>query len=220
MNISIYCDGADLAQMEQYAEDDRVAGFTSNPSLLRKAGITDYAKFAKLALDRIKGKPISFEVLADDWPTMEAQARIIQGWGENVYVKLPITNTKGELCSLTASRLGDCNLNITAVFTPRQYGLVWNCLKPTDIISVFAGRIMDTGLRPKFNRTEKPCQLLWASTRAIYDVVTAEVLGFDVITITPEMLKKLDLFGKDLEVYSRETVAQFHEDGQKAGLTL
>lgn len=217
MNISIYCDGADLAQMEQYAEDPRVQGFTSNPSLLRKAGITDCAAFAKLALARIKGKPISFEVLADDWPTMEKQARIIQGWGENVWVKIPCQSTAGESCERSMEVLDDCHLNVTALFTPRQYALVEPLLKPDDIASVFAGRIMDTGLRPK-PRPNHNGQLLWASTRAIYDVITAEVLGFDIITISPELLKKLDLFGKDLEVYSRETVKQFHEDGK--GLVL
>lgn len=217
MNISIFCDGADLAQMEQYAEDIRVQGFTSNPSLLRKAGITDCAAFAKLALARIKGKPISFEVLADDWPTMEEQARKIQGWGENVFVKIPCQSTSGESCERSMEALWDVNLNVTALFTPRQYALVEPLLKPNDIASMFAGRIMDTGLRPKPSKNHNG-KLLWASTRAIYDVITAEVLGFDIITITPDLLKKLDLFGYDLETYSADTVRQFHEDGK--GLVL
>lgn len=216
MEIEIYVDGADLSQLEQFSEDARITGATSNPSLLKKSGITDYATFAKQAL-KLFGKPISFEVLADDWPTIEKQARIIQGWGENVWVKIPVQTTSGESCERSIDNLDDVHLNVTAMFTPRQYGIVEPLLKPDDIASVFAGRIMDTGLRPAFNGSHNG-RLLWASTRAVYDVVTAKTLGFDVITMTPDLIKKLDLFGNDLEEYSRETVAQFYKDGKELSL--
>lgn len=217
--IKIFVDAGSLEDLEKFAEDERISGATTNPSLLKKAGITDYAKFASLALDRIKGKPISFEVLADDWPTMEEQARKIQSWGENVWCKIPCQSTSGESCERSIDNLDDCHLNVTAIFTPRQYALIEPLLKPDDIASMFAGRIMDTGVRPKASKNHNG-KLLWASTRAIYDVITAEVLGFDIITVSPELLKKFDLFGKDLEEYSLSTVKQFYDDGQKAGLTI
>lgn len=216
IEIEIYVDGADLSQLEQFSEDARITGATSNPSLLKKSGITDYATFAKQAL-KLFGKPISFEVLADDWPTIEKQARIIQGWGENVWVKIPCQLTNGESCERSIDNLDDCNLNVTALFTPRQYGIVEPLLKPDDIASVFAGRIMDTGLRPAFKGTHNG-RLLWASTREIYHIVMAEVQGFDIITMGPEMIAKLDLLGKDLEEYSRETVEQFVMDGMRLSL--
>lgn len=225
MGIKIYLDGADLDTIEKLI--DRVDGVTTNPSILRKAGIKDYRTFAKTVLSLVKGKPVSFEVLSDDWDEMERQANEIQLWGDNIFVKVPIVNTKGELSVHMFHRLKHLNLNITAVMTRDQaiYALHW--LKPTDILSVFVGRITDTGVSAVQavchalsyeHFTGKKAQILWASAREIYNYYEAENLGVDIITLSPELIAKLSLRGKDLTEYSRETVQQFHDDGK--GLTI
>lgn len=211
--VELYADGAGLAQMRAYAADKRIAGFTTNPSLMRKAGITQYRSFAEAVLKAVGEKPVSFEVLADDWATMEAQAREIASWGENVYVKIPITNTKGESSAELIRSLGSMNLNITAVMTVAQYEAVKPHLLWHHILSVFAGRIMDTGEDVPIIHNA-PCRVLWASTRQVYSIRDADVMGYDIITLTPDLIAKLDLSGKDLTAYSLETVRQFHEDGK------
>ncbi len=211
---AIYADGASLAQLRIYAEDPRIEGFTTNPSLMKSAAITDYRTFADAVLGLIGDKPVSFEVLADDFPTMERQAREIASWGENVYVKLPITNTRGESIVPLLDALGDLNLNITAVMTERQLIDLGDWVRPNHIVSVFAGRIMDTGKLPPTFRPGGSCRVLWASAREVYHVHMAEDYGYDIITLTPELIAKLDLRGKDLTAYSLETVKQFHSDGK------
>lgn len=212
--VAIYADGAGLAQMKAYAVDPMIQGFTTNPSLMRKAGITNYRDFADTVLGLIGKKPVSFEVLADDWLTMELQAREIAEWGENVWVKVPITNTRGESSVELIKALGDLNLNITAVMTDKQYLGVQPHLRPNHIVSVFAGRIMDTGVEPPRYERSGSFRVLWASAREVYSVVLAEICGYDIITLTPELISKLDLFGKDLTSYSLDTVRQFHSDGK------
>jgi transaldolase len=210
--VAIYLDSGSLADIEKHGA--RVDGITTNPSIMRKEGITDYRTFARAVLARSGGKSVSFEVLADDFPTMERQAREIASWGENVYVKLPITNTRGESIVPLVDALGELNLNITAVMTMEQWLRLWPSLKPHHIVSVFAGRILDTGTEPpRFKRSDR-YRLLWASAREVYHVHMAEDYGYDIITLTPELIAKLDLRGKDLTAYSLETVKQFHSDGK------
>lgn len=209
----IYLDAADLKDLERYAADQRIAGITTNPTLMKKAGIRNYRDFARTVLAASAGKPVSFEVLADDFATMARQAREIASWGENVYVKLPVTNTRGESTVPLIDSLGDLNLNITAVMSNDQVFDLFDFVEEHHILSVFAGRIMDTGrLPPRLG--SMPCKTLWASAREVYHVVMAEEYGYDIITLTPDLIAKLDLRGRDLEEYSLATVRQFFRDGQ------
>ncbi len=223
--VAIYADGAGLAQMEAYAADKRIEGFTTNPSLMKKAGITNYREFAKSVLGVVDGKPVSFEVLADDFLTMERQAHEIAGWGQNVWVKIPITNSLGHTSSALIQRLSDAglNLNVTAVLTRDQSISALDFLKKSDILSVFVGRAADTGVSPiralapalgYHSYQGNKARILWASAREIFNYYQAEEYGCDIITLTPDLIAKLDLGGKDLEQYSLETVRQFHEDGK------
>jgi transaldolase len=212
--VSIYLDAANMDDLRRYAADPRVAGLTTNPTLMKKAGITDYRSFARAVLSAADGKPVSFEVLADDFQTMARQAREIASWGPNVYVKLPITNTRGESTVPLIDSLGDLNLNITAVMTDEQVDDLWQFLRPHHIVSVFAGRIMDTGQLPNSFSGQQGYKTLWASAREVYHVVMAEEYGYDIITLTPDLIAKLDLRGRDLTEYSLATVRMFHEDGR------
>lgn len=213
--VEIYCDGADLATIPKYAADPNIAGFTTNPSLMRKAGITHYTKFAQTVLAMVSGKPVSFEVLADDWKTMYEQAQRIQNWADNVYVKVPITNTHGESSIELIDSLSDLNLNITAVMTHDQLDDLETVVRPHHIVSVFAGRIMDAGKPvPPMQRRNMKCKTLWASTRELANLDMAEHLCYDIITMTPDLIAKLPLLGKDLKQYSLETVQQFYNDGR------
>lgn len=215
----IYCDAADIGSFLKYAQDPRIAGFTSNPTLMRKACVENYEAFARNVIQTIDGKDISFEVLADDWRTMERQARTICGWGENVWAKIPITNTKGESCLPLVRDLSELHLNVTAVMTQAQIDKVGPYLQPWHILSVFMGRMADTGRRTQIVMDAKrPYKLLWASTRQVFSVYEAHEQGFDIITLTPDLIEKLKLKGKDLAQYSLETVKMFHEDGK--GFTL
>ena len=216
--VKIYCDGAGFGRLEEYAEDPRIEGFTTNPSLMRKAGINDYRAFARTVLLMVKGKPVSFEVVADEWAEMERQACEIQSWGPNVWVKIPITNTRGESSKALIEKLADLNLNITAVMTLGQVDEVWPILRSNHILSVFNGRITDTGVPPMAFKMRGAAQRLWASARSVYDYYQAEAHGFDIITLTPDLIAKLALGGKSLAEYSLETVRMFHEDGK--GLTV
>lgn len=223
----IFVDTGDHAAMEQALQNPRIAGVTTNPSLLKKAGATDYRQFADEVLLIANGKPVSFEVFADDFKTMEAQAREIASWGTNVFVKIPVTNTQGNPSYDLIWRLSGAGIkvNVTAIFTAEQARTAINSVRGPSIISVFAGRIADTGRDPaRIMRSAKAklwspeVLLLWASAREIYNVVQAEEAGCDVITLSPELIGKLDGLGRDLTEYSLETVRQFHRDA--AGLTL
>lgn len=227
MVIDVYADGADLKTIRAYAGDSRVAGYTTNPSLLRKAGIADYKSFAHAVLECCGGKPVSFEVLSDDLSEMANQALEIGSWGHNVFVKVPITNTEGKstgpVCEYLSSK--GVKLNITAVMTLAQVRMITDYAAAGSIISVFAGRVADTGRDPRsimrFSAGiahQYGMRLLWASAREVLNVVHAEDVGCDIITLTPEFIEKMGLFGMDLELYSLATVKQFQQDAE--GITL
>ena len=220
----IYADGPTLFQMQTL----KVDGYTFNPSLMKGLGITKMREFAALALKIAKGKPISLEVFADDMDGMESQAREISSWGENVYVKIPITNTQGEHTYPIIKRLtlDNIKVNVTAIMTLEQIRGVSLSIHPStdSIISIFCGRIADTGCDPVPFITNairvKPrnTKVLWASTREVYNVKQAQSAGADIITMSPDLIQKMNLFGRDLAQYSLETVKQFHEDAK--GLIL
>jgi transaldolase len=222
--VVIYADGAGIAQMKAYAHDSRVCGFTTNPSLMRKAGISDYRVFAAAVLDAVAGKPVSFEVLTDDLDEMIVQAHEMSEWGENVYVKIPITTTHCITTAPVIRRLSaeGVQLNVTAIMTAEQAAIAAvNMNGASGIISVFAGRIADAGVDPEpiitasvRNARSRGHRVLWASARETFNVVQAERCGADIITLTPDLIAKLDLRGKDLEQFSLETVRQFHSDGK------
>jgi transaldolase len=232
LKVSLFFDGADLDDMRRAASRGVVEGFTTNPSLVAKAGVRDYRAFAAEALSCVNGAPISFEVLADDLPTIGAQAREIASWGPNVSVKVPVTTTAGEptmsvVRELTSEGL---SINTTAVMTLDQVIGVAECVDPAPItfVSVFAGRIADTGRDPcafmkeavDICRTKPNLRVLWASPREVLNVYQADACGVHVIVLTAELLAKLALRNKDLAEYSRETVSMFYNDALQAGYTL
>jgi transaldolase len=231
--IKIFADTADLAQMRSMA-DLGAGGFTTNPTLMRRAGVTDYRAFAREALAIAAGRPVSFEVVSDDFGEMERQAREIASWGQNAYVKIPVTDTSGASSAWLIATLAHAGVpvNVTAVFTQEQVedarsALSWGV---GGVVSVFAGRLADTGADPlsfvrdctRFLRGPKEprVELLWASPRQVYDVVLAERAGADIITMTPELIAKLSLLGKDPAEYSLETVRMFYADARVAGYAL
>jgi len=231
--IKIFADGASLPSMLESSRDPRIAGFTTNPTLMRKAGVSDYRAFAKEVLAAIKDKPISFEVFADDVPEMRRQAKEIATWGANVYVKIPVTNTKRESTESLVRELSGAGvkLNVTAICTLDQVRDVARALAggAPSVVSVFAGRIADTGRDPiplmkealQICRASAPtAELLWASPRELLNIVQAAEIGCDIITVTPDLLKKLELVGKDLADFSLETVQMFYKDAQAAGFVL
>jgi transaldolase len=230
--VAIFADGADLADMKAMYANPAITGFTTNPTLMRKAGIKEYKNFALDVLRAIPDRPVSFEVFADDLPSMEAQAREIASWGANVNVKIPVSNTEGVYCGPVIRRLsaGGIQVNVTAVFTPEQVRQVANDLAPetSAIVSVFAGRIADTGRDPipymkQYREILAPrprAQLLWASPREVLNVIHAEEAGCHIITATNDILVKLGLFGKDLAGYSLETVQMFRRDAVAAGYSI
>lgn len=225
MNIDIYADGATLEEMDRLVRHSKVNGFTTNPTLMRKLGVSDYKSFAEEAMSVASNLPVSFEVLADDDKEVMRQALAIASWGDNAVVKVPCMYTSGVS---TAPLIGELakqgvKLNITAVFTPGQLVEVRDALEHGNnpIISVFAGRIADTGRDPV--HVIKLCQsylksrgikLLWASCRQVFDAKLAESAHCDIITMSTNQINKLELFGKDLNEYSRETVKMFFEDGR------
>lgn len=208
----------------------RVQGFTSNPSIMRKAGVKDYEVFGRYAVKSFPDKPISLEVIADDFSEMERQARKIASWGKNVYVKIPVTNTHGEsACDLIRKLARDeIKVNVTAVFHEAQITNVVHALSEwtPSIISIFAGRIADTGRDPTkiiknaIKKKNANTQVLWASPRQVFDVYTADSCGCDIITITKDILAKLPLEGKNLNAYSLDTVRMFFDDARAAGYSL
>jgi len=232
MKIKIFADGADLESMKALKQNPMVKGFTTNPTLMRKAGVTDYVAFAKEVLQAIPDAPVSFEVFADDFPSMEAQAMEINSWGDNVYVKIPITNTKGESAVPLIKKLSDqgVKLNITAIFTLKQVREVTDALHVDSpaVVSVFAGRVADTGLDPvplmrdaaEIMKSKPKSELLWASPRELLNIFHAESVGCHIITVTPDVLGKLKLVGKDLDEYSLETVEMFFKDATAAGFDI
>lgn len=232
MNIKLFADGADLAGMIAMARDSKIKGFTTNPTLMRKAGISDYRAFARDVLAAIPDRPISFEVFADDEPEMERQAREIASWAPNVYVKIPITNTQRVSCGDLVRRLSHdgIKVNVTALMTVNQVREIVACLHPAtpSCVSVFAGRIADTGRDPIPVMTEAlevmrglpKAELIWASPRELLNLVQADAIGCHIITMTNDLLAKTALIGKDLDDFSLDTVRMFFEDGRKAGYAL
>jgi transaldolase len=233
-SIKLFSDGADLASLLEMAKDPRVAGFTTNPTLMRKAGITDYEAFAHQILAQIKDRPISFEVFADEFEAMALQAKKIAAWGSNVYVKVPVSNTRGEPAAALVRDLSvnsRVQLNVTALCTLEQVQETSHALRggAPAVISVFAGRIADTGRDPMpimkaaraiIDASGATAELLWASPRELLNIVQAEQAGAHIITVPPDMLKKMALFGKSLAEYSLDTVKMFHSDAAGAGYSL
>lgn len=232
LHIQVFADGADRDAMLELAAQPHIAGLTTNPTLMRKAGITDYRAFALSVLSEIREKPISFEVFSDDFLEMERQAHEIASWGENVFVKIPVTNTKAESSAKLIRRLARAGVkqNVTALMTLGQVAEVCAALggDAPAYVSVFAGRIADTGrdpvpmmtaavemLRPFHNQ-----QLIWASPREVLNILQADQIGCHIITVTHDLLKKLGGLGKDLSQYSLETVQMFYNDAQAAGFSL
>ena len=232
LKIKIFADGADLKSIRESAANPLVKGFTTNPSLMRQAGVADYRAFARDVLKAVPDRPVSFEVFADDFPSMEQQAQEIASWGNNIYVKIPVSNTKGEFTGPLIASLSHAGvkLNITAIFTVEQVSRVAQALAQNvpAVVSVFAGRIGDTGRDPVPLMTEslrllKPrpkAELLWASPREVLNIFQGDEIGCHIITVTADHLKKLSLVGKDLDAYSRETVAVFYKDATAAGYRI
>ena len=232
LKVKIFADGADYDGIVKMSRDPLIKGFTTNPSLMRKAGVSDYEAFARKVLGTITDRPVSFEVFADDFPSMAEQARMIAGWGPNVNVKIPVTNTKGQSSAeiIRALSADGVVLNITAIFTLDQVRAVADALDPktSAIVSVFAGRIADTGIDPiphmlaakQILGSRPKAQLLWASTRELLNIFHAEESSCDIVTVPNEFLAKLDLVDKDLAEYSRETVQLFYRDATAAAYQI
>src|ERR1700680_2520728 len=232
LKAKIFADGAAYDGIIKMSRNPLIKGFTTNPSLMRKAGVNDYEAFARKVLGAITDRPVSFEVFADDFSSMAEQARTIAAWGPNVNVKIPVTNTKGlpstEL--IRALSAEGVTLNVTAIFTLDQVRAVVDALDqpPPAIVSVFAGRIADTGIDPvphmlackQILRSRPKAELLWASTRELLNIFHAEESGCDIVTVPNEFLGKLDLIGKDLLEYSRETVQLFYRDAAAAAYQI
>jgi transaldolase len=232
LKIRVFADGADVNSIRKAAADPRIQGFTTNPTLMRAAKVEDYRAFARDVLRIVPERPVSFEVFADDFPTMEKQAREIASWGDNVYVKIPVTNTKGECSGPLVARLSAAGikLNITAILTLDQVeGVAGNLAEHTPaVVSVFAGRIADTGRDPvpimtkalQILRPRPRAELLWASPRELLNIFQADAIGCHIITVTGDLLKKLALVGKDLGDFSLETVSMFYKDALAAGYRI
>ena len=231
--IKIFADGASVPSILAATKNPRIAGFTTNPTLMRKDGVSDYRAFAKEVLGHIKTQPISFEVFADEFAEMRRQALEIKTWGDNVYVKIPITNTRRESSIPLVKELASSGvkLNVTAICTIEQVSQAAKALAggAPSVVSVFAGRIADTGRDPvplmasalELCRAAGPgIELLWASPRELLNIIQAAEVGCDIITVTPDLLKKLELVGKDLADFSLETVQMFFRDAQAAGYVL
>lgn len=228
----IFADGAEKAAITRLYEDPNIAGFTTNPTLMRKAGISNYKQFAQDVLEVVVDKPISFEVFSDEFDEMEAQALEIASWGNNVYVKIPITNTKGQTAVPLIERLSKANVkvNVTAIMTVAQVAEVIPALSkgPAGCVSVFAGRIADAGVDPEPIMREAmnllagypALELIWASPREVFNIVQADRLGCHIITVTDDLLKKLSIVGKDLNEFSLDTVKMFYNDAHAAGFTI
>lgn len=232
MKVKIYADGAKLESMIEEYNKDFVKGFTTNPSLMKKAGVKDYKEFSKSVLSNIKDMPISFEVFADEKEKMIKEAQEIATWGKNVYIKIPVVDTKGNFTGEVIRELANENIkvNVTAVFTVKQVHEILNCLnKDTPaIISIFAGRIADTGVDPVsivreavvLAKEYKNVEILWASCRELYNIFQANNSGCHIITVQNNLLSKWNLVGKDLNSYSIETVNDFYKDAKSLGFSI
>jgi transaldolase len=233
LRIQVYADGANLEQMLELAADPFIKGFTTNPTLMKQSGVRDYTAFGRRLLQAIPDRPISFEVLADEPAEIRRQALTIAGWGDNVYVKVPVTTSDGYPLTDVIHDLSHRNVqvNVTAVFTLDQ---VWTSAQALEggapsVVSVFAGRIADAGRDPVphmraalaiCRAVDRSIELLWASPREVLNIVQADEIGVDIITVTDGILSKLNQLGKDLNVFSRETVLMFKRDGEAAGFRL
>lgn len=232
LKVKIFADGADFDGMMKLYRNPLIKGFTTNPTLMRKAGVSDYEGFARKLLAAIPDRPVSLEVFADDLPTMEAQARAIHSWGGNVNVKIPVTTTKGEFTGPIIKTLSaqGVAVNVTAVFTPEQVRAVAACLHPDTpaIVSVFAGRIADAGIDPipvmaeslRILAARPKAELIWASPRELLNLLQADAIGCHIITVTSDLLAKLPLIGKDLTEFSLDTVQMFYRDATAAGYSI
>lgn len=232
LTVKIYADGAERAGMLEMYAHPLVKGFTTNPTLMRRAGISDYRAFAQEIIACIPDRPISFEVFSDDFAQMERQALEISSWGGNVYVKIPITNTRGQFSGPLLRRLAAAGvrLNVTAMMALDQLRQASECLQdgPSGYLSVFAGRIADTGRDPlplmaaavELLRPYPQLELIWASPRELLNIFQADAIGCQIITVSHDVLRKLSLVGKDLHAYSLDTVRMFRDDAVKAGYAL
>lgn len=232
LTIKIFADGADLDDILRLARNPLIKGFTTNPTLMRKAGVMDYERFARALVEAIPDRPVALEVLADDLAAMEAQARAIASWGANINVKIPITTTAGDFTGpvIEALSADGITVNVTALLTLDQVRAATRRLSPATpaIVSVFAGRIADTGIDPVplmaeavAILSERPrAELIWASPREVLNIVQADRIGCHIITVTGDILAKLPLMGKDLTGYSLETVEMFVRDARKAGYRI
>ncbi|MEZ5380789.1 MAG: transaldolase [Microthrixaceae bacterium] len=228
----LFADGADLPTISKLAADPIIDGFTTNPTLLRKAGVADYEAFARDALEVVGNRPISFEVFADEPAEIARQARLVAGWGDGVFVKVPVSTTDGTSTHEVVADLAadGVQLNVTALMTPRQVAVASTALAggPPSFISVFAGRVADTGRDPvpimaaavALMAEERQQQLIWASPREVYNYVQAGQVGCHVITMTADLIAKLPTLGKDLDAFSLETVAMFRNDAVSSGYRL
>jgi transaldolase len=232
ITTKIFADGADLEGIVRLAEDERVRGFTTNPTLMRKAEVTDYNAFARELLERIPEHPISFEVFADDTEEMKRQAKLISSWGPNVYTKIPVTTTDGASTTRLVRELSESGVqvNVTALMLPSQVEVVADALKDgaPSCISVFAGRIADAGIDPiplmqeslRAMGVAPRAELIWASPREVLNLLQANSIGCHIITMTHDLLAKLDTLGKDLGTFSLDTVKMFHRDAVAAGYDI
>lgn len=232
LRVKLFADGADLPTMLEMARKPHIQGLTTNPTLMRKSGVKDYKQFAKSVLAEIKDKPISFEVFSDDFDEMISQGMEIASWGRNVNVKIPITNSSGRSTETVVKYLSDqgVTLNVTAILTIEQVSAVVESINQDSraFISVFAGRIADTGRDPlplmkkslEIMQVKPNTELIWASPRELLNVIQANVIGCHVITATTDILMKLDLIGKDLSQYSLETVKMFRDDALASGYSI
>lgn len=232
MNLKIYADGAQIHEMLEAYQSGKVSGFTTNPTLMKKSGISDYLGFAQDALSKIQDMPISFEVFSDEIDEMKVQAMKLASLAENVYVKIPVTNTQGvSTYGLIKELTGEgVRLNITAIFTKDQIKNVSESIVNDTpcVISIFAGRIANAGIDPEpimkyavdLTKENPEKEILWASPREALNVVQAERCGCDIITVTPDILKGMETFGKDLEEFSLETVKMFYNDAKEAGFKI
>jgi transaldolase len=232
LKIKIFADGADIGGIKELYKNPSIKGFTTNPTLMRKAGIEDYEAFARQLVSAIPDRPISFEVFADDFEGMIAQGRVIAAWGDNVNVKIPVTTTKGAFTGPVVQKLAQAGVvvNVTAIMTAEQVQRVAECLAPNvpAIISVFAGRVADTGRDPvpvmrnslRALAGRPKAELLWASPRELLNIFQADEIGCHIITVSHDVLAKLSSIGKDLDEYSLDTVKMFHRDATAAGFRI
>lgn len=232
LRTKIFADGADLADIVKLSQNPLIKGFTTNPTLMRKANVTNYRAFALEVLSLVADRPVCFEVFSDDFSEMERQAFEIASWGANVYVKIPVTNTRSEFSGPLVERLSGAGVqvNVTALLTVGQVERVVNHLSDTagSFVSVFAGRVADTGRDPvpmmaravKVLRQRPKSELIWASPRELLNIFQADAIGCHIITATSDVLAKLPLVGKDLDTYSLETVRMFRQDAVAAGYTI